>query len=67
MKSTTLAILAAGIFIGGAILFSHGGSSASPQVAANTVSVVDGKQIIEIHAKGGYQCRESGHSYCVAI
>lgn len=59
MKSTIISILAAGVLIGGAIVLSHSGSSTAPQIAANNVSVVDGKQIIEIHAKGGYQPRTS--------
>ncbi len=54
-KTTTISILIAGVFIGGAIMF--GGQSASknssPQ-AVNNVSIVDGKQIITINAKGGY-------------
>lgn len=59
MKSTVISILVVAVLIGGAILLSRGGSSAAPQIAANNVSVVDGKQIIEIHAKGGYQPRTS--------
>lgn len=36
------------------------GGGATPQIAnANNVSIVDGTQIIEISAKGGYQPRKS--------
>ena len=34
-------------------------TEADTQVAANNVTIVDGTQIIEIHAKGGYQPRKS--------
>ena len=34
-------------------------TQSNTQVAANNVTIVDGKQIIEIHAKGGYQPRKS--------
>lgn len=59
MKSTVISIIAAAVLIGGAIVLS-GGSNGTGQVAnANNVTVVDGKQIIEITAKGGYQPRKS--------
>ena len=49
-------ILGAALIIGGAIFFTGGksGTSGAPIENANNVSVVDGKQIIEIRAKGGY-------------
>ena len=61
MNKTVLSIIFAGILIGGAIMLSHSGSSnASNSTAnANNVSVVDGKQIITIDAKGGYQPEKS--------
>lgn len=40
-------------------MLTRGGSSSGINVPANNVSVVDGKQIIEIRAKGGYQPRQS--------
>ena len=62
MKQTTLAIsiLIAAVLIGGAILFSSKGSSQQgTNTSANNVSIVDGKQIVEITAKGRYQPRTS--------
>lgn len=60
---TTVAIIIAGVIIGGAILLTRGGGTTS-QNAKQTgnienVSIVDGKQIIEIKAKGGYTPRIS--------
>jgi plastocyanin domain-containing protein len=60
---TTVAIIIAGVIIGGAIMLTKG--SGSSQVATQekgsieNVSIVDGKQIIEIKAKGGYTPRVS--------
>ena len=61
MKSTSISIIIATLLVGGALVFTRGGSSVSGGqiVNANNVSIVDGKQIIEIHAKGGYQPRQS--------
>ncbi|OHA01392.1 MAG: hypothetical protein A3C11_02645 [Candidatus Sungbacteria bacterium RIFCSPHIGHO2_02_FULL_49_12] len=58
MKSTFISIGVVVILIGGAVLFSRGGTDAgaTPQ---NNISIVDGKQIIEIDAKGGYLPRNS--------
>ncbi|HEY4519839.1 MAG TPA: hypothetical protein VJH33_02275 [Candidatus Paceibacterota bacterium] len=50
MKETVISIVIAGLLIGGAIVF----TSPSTTTAVNNVSIVDGKQIIEIGAKGGY-------------
>ena len=51
---TAVSVVIAGALIGGTILFS--GSSGGKAVVASVanVSVADGKQIIEISAKGGY-------------
>ena len=57
MKLTVISILVAVVLIVGAILFTRGDTNTN--VDANNVSVVDGKQIIEIRAKGGYQPRKS--------
>ena len=57
MKSTVVAIVLAGAIIGGAIVFSSkGGASqvADSPGSVDNVSIVDGKQIIGIRAKGGY-------------
>lgn len=60
MKTTT-AIIIAVIIIGGAILLLNGRNGRVPAQQENiqNVSVVDGKQIIEIKAKGGYTPRIS--------
>jgi plastocyanin domain-containing protein len=62
MKSTAIAIVIAALIVGGAIVLAS--SVRSPQGAdgaanANNVSIVDGKQIIEIAAKGGYRPKKS--------
>ncbi|MEI6479127.1 MAG: cupredoxin domain-containing protein [bacterium] len=60
MKSTILSIIVAVILIGGAVFVSKNNNSQTENsVSANNVSIVDGKQIIEIHAKGGYQPSKS--------
>ncbi len=59
---TTVAIIIAGVIIGGAILLTKGGGTSSTTQetgSVQNVSVVDGKQIIEIKAKGGYTPRIS--------
>ncbi len=59
MKATIISIIVAVVLIGGAFMLTKGGSDNTPTVTANNVSVVDGTQIIEISAKGGYQPRKS--------
>jgi plastocyanin domain-containing protein len=61
MKATAVSIIVAGLIIAGAILLvsRSGQSSAVNQTNPNNVSIVDGKQIIEISARGGYQPRQS--------
>jgi plastocyanin domain-containing protein len=60
MKSTVIAIIAAGVIIGGAILFSSkGGPSVADTAQANNVTIVDGKQIIDVSVKGGYHPKNS--------
>ena len=55
---TVLAIIVAGLLVSGALLYR--GSDNSPLVEnVHNVSVVGGKQIIEINAKGGYTPRVS--------
>lgn len=57
---TSWAILGVALLIGGAIYFT---SKNPPQVAtdtpANNVSIVDGKQIVEVDVKGGYHPKVS--------
>ena len=61
MKSIVLAIIAAALIIGGAIVFASKGASTSAADAApaNNVSIVDGKQIIDVSVKGGYHPQNS--------
>ncbi len=59
MKEIVLAFIAAGALIGGAFMLTRTSGDTAQSVNANNVTVVDGKQIIEINAKGGYQPRKS--------
>lgn len=59
MKATSISIILTGLFIGGAILLVSSGKTSENNTNADNVSVVDGKQIIEIGAKGGYAPRVS--------
>jgi len=59
MKITIISIILAVAFIGGAFMLTRNGGEAGQVVNENNVSIVDGKQIIEIRAKGGYQPRKS--------
>lgn len=60
MKSTTILIIVALFLIGVAFVLTRSGTGDAGQaVSASNVSIVDGKQIIEISAKGGYQPRKS--------
>jgi Cu+-exporting ATPase len=51
---TGLAIIATALLIGGAIIFTGSPSSTNTQPDGKNVSIVDGKQIVTISAKGGY-------------
>lgn len=59
MKATIISSLVAVVLIGGAFMLTRSGGSTGPAENVNNVSIVDGKQIIEINAKGGYQPRKS--------
>ena len=60
MKPTVLAILAAVVIIGGAILFAGKSSTtADTSGSVNNVSMENGKQIVEVTAKGGYSPRKT--------
>ena len=59
MKLTIISILVAFALIGGVIILSPNNSSTINRVSANNVSIVDGKQIIEIGVKGGYSPTKS--------
>ena len=58
MKTTAVSIIIAAVLIGGAIMFvlKNGNSNGAGAAAqdANNVSIILGKQIITISAKGGY-------------
>lgn len=54
MKLTIVSIVLAIIFIGGAIIFSRGGVKTDTAASQSNISIIDGKQVIEIAAKGGY-------------
>ena len=62
-KNTITAIIIAVILIILALIIKNGGNNNQEkkivQTPVNNVSIVDGKQIIEIRAKGGYTPRES--------
>lgn len=57
MKSTTVAIIIAGLLIAGSILYSSSGRSGGETPSVDNVSLVGGKQIIDIVAGGGYSPR----------
>lgn len=61
MKATTIIILITGLVIAGFMVMITLSKRVSPEQAQNinNVSLVEGKQIIEINAKGGYQPRKS--------
>ncbi len=58
MKTTVISLVIAAILIVGAFMIARGDFSRTGQ-PANNISVVDGKQIIVITAKGGYKPRQS--------
>ena len=51
---TALAVVVAGVLIGGAILLVGTGSGQATAASVANVSLINGKQIIEIGVKGGY-------------
>ena len=59
MKATVTSIIVALVLIGVALVFTKDGITPNETASADNVSVVDGVQIIEISAKGGYQPRKS--------
>ena len=60
MRSTAVSIIIAGLLIGGAILLSKSSTDSGTQPAnAQNVSVANGKQVVEISARGGYSPRRS--------
>jgi plastocyanin domain-containing protein len=60
MKSIAISIIAVGFLIGAAFFFSgNKNQTGTEYVPENNVSIVEGVQIVEIRAKGGYQPRRS--------
>jgi len=59
MKSTLISAAVAVVLIGGAWYFTLNQNASVSGVAEANVSMVDGKQVIEITAKGSYQPRKS--------
>jgi plastocyanin domain-containing protein len=59
MKATAISIIVSGLLIAGAILLVGSGKTSENNTQADNVSVVDGRQIIEIGAKGGYEPKVS--------
>lgn len=62
MKSTSLSIIIAGLIIAGALFFTRSGNQPKTKDIQN-VSIVNGIQIIDLTAKGGYQ---PSHSFAKA-
>jgi plastocyanin domain-containing protein len=56
-KHTVIALVITAVLIGGALMFSVGSSSDKGSTGVGSATIVDGKQIIEINAKGGYSPR----------
>ena len=59
MKTNTVPIIITILLIGGIIMLTKSGPSQSDLVQTNNVNIVNGKQIVEISAKGGYVPRQS--------
>lgn len=59
MKVTLISLIGAVVLIVGALMLTSSSGDTKQVSNANNVRVVDGKQIIEINAKGGYQPRKS--------
>lgn len=58
MKTTLISIIIAVIFIGGAFLLKKD-NKAGPISGVDNVTIVDGKQVVTIKAKGGYLPKKS--------
>jgi plastocyanin domain-containing protein len=59
MKSIIISIIVAVVIIGGAFFITRNGDQNGQANVKNNVNIVDGKQIIEIRAKGGYSPLQS--------
>jgi len=60
MKATSISIIIVIVLIvGGVLILNKNTAEIKPTINANNVTIVDGKQIIEINAKGGFLPRVS--------
>jgi plastocyanin domain-containing protein len=59
MKTTIGSIIIAVLIIGGALLYAGRNSNINSDISANNVTIIDGKQIIDMTVRGGYQPRKS--------
>ncbi|MCE9643068.1 MAG: cupredoxin domain-containing protein [Candidatus Andersenbacteria bacterium] len=59
MKAIIASIIVAGILIAGTVILTKNKSESIPAGNMSNVTIVDGKQIVEINAKAGYQPRKS--------
>ncbi|OHA17728.1 MAG: hypothetical protein A2664_03900 [Candidatus Taylorbacteria bacterium RIFCSPHIGHO2_01_FULL_46_22b] len=59
MKATVISVVVAIVLIGGAYILADSNPSVEQVPNMNNVSIVDGVQIIEIKAKGGYFPRKN--------
>ncbi|MDA1169464.1 MAG: cupredoxin domain-containing protein [bacterium] len=59
MKEIIASILVAGTLIAGTVMLTRNSKEHTAGADENNVTIVDGKQIVEINAKGGYQPRKS--------
>ena len=60
MKEFIAALIIAVVLIGGAVLLVNSGNfSNSEAVPANNVTIVDGKQVVDLQARGGYTPQKS--------
>ena len=59
MKATIISLIFGLIIITGAVIYSNNGQNGSSSVNADNVRVENGKQIVEIRARGGYLPRRS--------
>lgn len=61
MKAIILSVVIAGTLVGGAFAFgrSENPAAVADEIAGQNVTIVDGKQIVTITARGGYQPRRS--------
>lgn len=58
-KLVPIAVLVGAVLIGGVLLFSGKSAPQASGGTVNNVSMVDGKQVIEINVKGGYSPKNS--------